>query len=49
MKMLVSDYDQTFYLNDQNIKINIDMVKQFRKAGNKFVIATGRSYMDFKE
>ena len=49
MKLLVSDYDQTFYLNDQNIKINIDMVKQFRKAGNKFVIATGRSYMDFKE
>ena len=38
MKMLVSDYDQTFYLNDQNIKINIDMVKQFRKTGNKFVI-----------
>ena len=49
IKMLVSDYDQTFYLNDQNIKINIDMVEQFRKAGNKFVIATGRSYMDFKE
>ena len=46
-KMLVSDYDQTFYLNDEDIEKNKQAVAKFRKAGNIFVIATGRSYLDF--
>lgn len=49
IKMLVSDYDQTFYLNDQDLQINIEMVNKFRNEGNIFVIATGRSYLDFKK
>lgn len=49
MKVLVSDYDRTFYLNDFDIKNNIKLVKEFRKQGNLFIIATGRSYYDFKK
>ncbi len=47
-KILVSDYDQTFYINDEDIENNKMAVKEFRKKGNIFVIATGRSYDDFQ-
>ena len=47
-KILISDYDGTFYQNDKDIKINIDKVTEFRQLGNLFVIATGRSYVDLK-
>lgn len=46
-KVLVSDYDKTFYLNDIDIIKNIESVKKFRKQGNLFIFATGRSYLDF--
>ena len=46
-KILVSDYDQTFYLNDEDIEKNKKSVEEFRKKGNIFVFATGRSYFDF--
>ena len=46
-KLLVSDYDQTFYINDEDIEKNKMAVNEFRKKGNIFVIATGRSYADF--
>ena len=49
MKVLVSDYDKTFYLNDYDVIKNINVVKEFRQNDNLFVIATGRSYMDFKK
>ena len=45
--MLVSDYDQTFYINDEDIKKNKIIINKFREKGNFFVIATGRSYDDF--
>lgn len=48
-KMLVSDYDKTFYTNDIDIEINKSSVNTFRNKGNIFVFATGRSYADFKE
>lgn len=48
MKVLVSDYDQTFYINDNDIEKNKKAVEQFQNKGNIFVIATGRSYLDFK-
>ena len=44
-KVLVSDYDQTFYINDEDIEKNKLAVSEFRKEGNIFVIATGRSYL----
>ena len=47
-KIFVSDYDQTFYLNDEDIEKNKIAINEFRKKGNIFVIATGRSYFDFQ-
>ena len=47
-KILISDYDGTFYQNDIDIKKNIDKVNEFRILGNLFVLATGRSYVDLK-
>lgn len=46
-KIIVSDYDQTFYINDEDIEINKKMVDKFMNLDNLFVIATGRSYFDF--
>lgn len=48
-KILVSDYDDTFYLNDIDIEINKKWVDNFRKQNNLFIIATGRGYIDFKD
>ena len=48
-KILISDYDGTFYQNDLDIKKNIDKVNEFRTLGNLFVLATGRSYVDLKQ
>lgn len=47
-KILVSDYDQTFYLNDEDIEKNKTAVEEFRNKGNIFIIATGRSYYDIQ-
>ena len=47
-KMLVSDYDDTLYINDEKIQKNLEAIENFRKKGNLFVIATGRSYYDFQ-
>ena len=46
MKLLATDYDCTFYTNDEDIKQNLEMVDIFMKD-NIFVIATGRSYLDY--
>ncbi len=46
-KILISDYDQTFYLNDEDIEKNKKYINKFIELGNLFVIATGRSYLDF--
>lgn len=47
MKMIVSDYDNTFYINDNDIKNNVNLASSFMKD-NIFVIATGRSLYDYK-
>lgn len=46
MKLLISDYDDTFYTSDVNIRINMKYVEKFMK-NNLFVIATGRSNTDY--
>lgn len=46
-KLLVSDYDQTFYLNDIDIEENKKAVTKFKNQENVFAIASGRSYYDF--
>ena len=45
-KMLVSDYDDTFYINDDDILRNIKLVEKY-KNNMIFMIATGRSYFDY--
>lgn len=47
MKLLVSDYDNTFHIKDCDMDKNIEKVEEFRK-NNIFVIATGRSYESYK-
>lgn len=46
MKLVVSDYDGTFFQSEEKLLENIKSVKEFRKKENMFVIATGRSYYD---
>lgn len=46
MKILVSDYDETFAYGKQ-LEENRKAVQNWRDAGNLFVIATGRTYGDF--
>lgn len=48
-KVIVSDYDQTFYINDENIENNKIAVRDFMNRGNIFIINTGRSFFDFKK
>lgn len=48
-KVIVSDYDQTFYINDEDIEKNKNAIKEFMDKGNIFIIATGRSFWDFKK
>ena len=43
-KILISDYDGTFYVNESQIKKNIRSVNEFINKGNMFVIATGNNY-----
>ena len=47
MKILFSDYDQTFYVNDIDIEKNKKAISKFRKNNNLFIFATGRSHVDF--
>jgi len=42
--ILVSDFDSTLYTNEENMKINVKKIKEFRRKNNLFIIATGRSY-----
>lgn len=44
MKVIACDFDNTFYVKDEKIfKENIKTVDEFIKAGNIFIIITGRS------
>ena len=45
-KMIACDYDNTFFVDAQDIERNKEAVARFVKAGGIFVIATGRSYYD---
>ncbi len=48
MKLLVTDYDNTFHISDENMKENVEASKVFMHD-NLFVIATGRNYDSFKQ
>lgn len=43
MKLFAADYDGTLFQNDQVDPYTLEMIANFKAAGNIFVIATGRS------
>lgn len=45
-RILVSDYDDTFYINDEDIKNNVKLIDKYQDKLD-FIIATGRSYHDY--
>ena len=48
MKLLVSDYDGTFFNSIDNVKLNIEQIQKFISKGNKFVLSSGRSLVSLK-
>lgn len=48
-KIVVSDYDGTFFINKEKIEENVEKVDEFRKENNLFVIATGNNFRHFRE
>ncbi len=48
MKLLVTDYDNTFHINDNDMDENVHAVRLFMDD-NLFAIATGRNYTSFME
>lgn len=48
-KILFSDYDGTFYRNEEELKNNIESIKKVQEKGNLFVITTGRSLLSFNK
>ncbi len=48
MKLFVTDYDNTLYLNDFDIKKNIKSLKALQKRDFIILISTGRSYPSIK-
>ena len=49
MKLLVTDYDGTFLIDEVSLKKNIKAVNKLRKLGFKFIISTGRSFSSIKK
>ena len=48
MKLLVTDYDGTLFINELDLKNNINYLNMWKKLGNKIMISTGRSYPSIK-
>ena len=44
MKLFVTDYDGTLFVNEKDLKENIKMLKELQENNTKVIIATGRSY-----
>lgn len=49
VKILVADYDNTFYTDENQLNKNIESIKKFQKNGNLFVISTSRSWKSMKK
>lgn len=49
MKLFVTDYDNTLYVNDEEIKEAIKELERIRKKDFKVVISTGRSIPSIKK
>lgn len=49
MKLLVSDFDSTYNIDDLSIEKNNQEIKKFRKNGNLFMLSSGRSFNSLKK
>ena len=49
VKILVADYDNTFYTDENQLYKNIESIKEFQDNGNLFVISTSRSWKSMKK
>ncbi len=49
IKLLISDYDFTFFTSEEEIKENVKKVEEFRKKKNIFIIATARDPKSIRE
>lgn len=48
MKLLVSDFDGTYYINEESILINNKYINKWRDNGNLFMLSSGRSFKSLK-
>lgn len=48
-RILVSDYDDTLFSNDEEMKSITQKIKEFQENGNIFVISTSRSWKSIKQ
>ena len=49
VKILVADYDNTFYTDENQLYKNIECIREFQNNGNLFVISTSRSWKSMKK
>lgn len=48
-KILISDYDATYFTKEKDVLKNVEKTIEFREKGNLFVIATSRSFYSIKK
>ncbi len=48
MKLFITDYDGTLFVNEKELKKNITMLKKLHNANFRIMISTGRSYPSIK-
>ena len=49
MKLIVSDFDGTYFVDEINILKNNERINKFREDGNLFMLSSGRSFTSLKE
>lgn len=49
MKILVSDFDGTLFIDNRVSKEDIQKIEEFRKKGNIFIISTARNFSTVKK
>ena len=49
MKIIISDFDGTLFIDNKVKKEDINKIKEFRSKGNMFIISTARNYFSVKK
>jgi len=49
MKLIVCDFDGTYYTDEENISLNNQCIKNLRYKNNIFMLSSGRSFKSLKE